>query len=124
MGRLVSEETTTIEREFGEPYGQYTVVIKTDWSAGDSEHVTNSQMALNVRRGSEVEAEASLRLGKVAVAERIIKSWNVEDERGKPISVTPANIRRLPLEVFEWILTSWEEAQEQKKTFPMTSIGE
>jgi hypothetical protein len=65
----------------------------------------------------------SLQLGKVHIAERIIKKWNVTDDAGNALMITPQNIRHLPAEVLDWILEEWDKRQVKNPLTPTLSEG-
>ena len=117
MGRLISEETFRIENDFGEPFGAYEIEIKRFWSVGDQEFVESQQLGLSIQtEGKQAKInDAFIRTGRVAIAERLIKSWNVTDDDDKALSVTLQNIRKLPSEVLDWILAEWDKRQDKKK---------
>ena len=118
MGKLVSSETYHVTKDFGSPYGEYEIDLQRYWSADDQEYLVNAQLHFSVQQGSEGQAEMGpieIKASRIALASRVIKGWNVTDEKDKPIPVDEAKIRRLPDAVLEWILAEWQAEQDRQK---------
>lgn len=114
MGELAGNETFTIEKDF-EDSGHWEVTLRLHWTAGDEEAISNDMIRMKVvKPGEEADQEATLRVGKVSTAIRVITGWNAT-VKGEPVQVTPANIRKLPEDVFNWIMAEWEEKSLPKK---------
>ncbi|MDY6835539.1 MAG: hypothetical protein SVY53_12140 [Chloroflexota bacterium] len=130
MARLTPNDTYVIRKEFPEPFGEYEIEIKRYWSGGDQDYIINHQLSMDITMGDDGKAQMSpmrIKTSRIAMAKRIIQTWNVEDDAGNAVPITEGNIQQLPEDVLDWVLTEWQVEQERQKksltpTIPTSKI--
>ena len=117
MAKL-TRSTFVIEKDFGGEFGEMVVELKRHWTVADLESLdlAKLQEATGTDEDTDIsDIVGSLDLDHVDLACRMIIDWNLEDEDGEDLPVEEEYIRQLPVDVFSWIMTSWNEEQERQK---------
>lgn len=115
MGELAKNDTFIIEKDFLES-GHWEVTLKKYWTAGDTEAIDDEIFKMNLALGEDKKIhveQITMRAGRIAIATQIIKGWNATRD-GESVEITGKNIRKLPGDVFDWILETWEANQLKK----------